>query len=112
MDPKKAAAKDKKDDKAKGKKGKKGGGEDEEEKKAPTLPPSEFCGFLRDGVQTYLKVWQDRDESNNFQQKHDAELIKEVLRPGILQEVLPMPNTSKHLESRVIMYLTTRRQGH
>ncbi len=35
-------------------------------------------------------MWQEgrlQSEANNLQQKHDPELIKEVLRPGVLQEV-------------------------
>ena len=28
----------------------------------------------------WLDVWQYRDESGNFEQKHDAELIKEAKR--------------------------------
>ena len=42
-----------------------------------------------------LQVWQEgrlQSEANNLQQKHDPELIKEVLRPGVLQEVRSHPN--------------------
>eukprot|EP00961_Rhodomonas_salina_P145591 1959459-Rhodomonas_salina.2 len=33
------------------------------------------------------QVWQDRDETHNFAQKYDAELIRDALRPGVRDEI-------------------------
>jgi hypothetical protein len=49
-----------------------------------------------------LQVWQEgrlQSEANNLQQKHDPELIKEVLRPGVLQEVRSQPATCRYLSA-------------
>ena len=32
-------------------------------------------------------MWQDRDETHNFPQKYDAELVREALRPGVRDEI-------------------------
>ena len=60
----------------KGKKGKgKGGGE--EEVAGWKMPPSEFFNSVESEVNEHGTVWQNRDESTNFQQRHDGEIIKE-----------------------------------
>merc|ERR1711970_298337 len=59
----------------KGKKGKKGGGE--EETPGWKMPKSEFFGGVESEVQTHDTVWKNRDESSNFPQRHDPEIIKE-----------------------------------
>ncbi|KAK3245248.1 hypothetical protein CYMTET_45172 [Cymbomonas tetramitiformis] len=83
---KKDAKKDpKKDDKGKGKKGK---GKDDapvEEKKEEC--PDYFVKLIEGSVQDYVNVWQDRDESTNFFQKYDAELVKDSLRGVVFEEV-------------------------
>jgi len=71
--------KDKKD--KKGKKGKgKGKGGDEEEEEGIKMQVSNFVPTVNEAAATYKDVWQFRDEINNFEQKHDAELIKEAKR--------------------------------
>jgi hypothetical protein len=34
-----------------------------------------------------VNTWQDRDESTNFFQKYDGELVKDALRPVVFEEV-------------------------
>ncbi len=38
-------------------------------------------------AQEFVAKWQDRDETNNFFQKHDVDLIKEELRPIVFEEI-------------------------
>eukprot|EP00111_Clytia_hemisphaerica_P004244 TCONS_00012119-protein len=82
--------KDKKDKKGKGKdkdkKGKKGKG-DEEEDVGIVFDPSAFVPTLSESSKMYRGVWENRDESLNFSQKHDVELIKEEKRVEIETEV-------------------------
>jgi hypothetical protein len=35
----------------------------------------------------FLAVWQPRDESDNFEQKHDSELIKEEKRVEVETDI-------------------------
>lgn len=38
-------------------------------------------------MQEFVAKWQDRDESANFFQRHDAELAKDELRPIVFEEI-------------------------
>lgn len=38
-------------------------------------------------MQEYVVKWQDRDERDNFFQKHDADLVKDELRPIVFEEI-------------------------
>lgn len=44
------------------------------------MTPSTFVPTINEGTDTYKGVWVDRDETENFSQKHDQELIKEEKR--------------------------------
>ena len=80
---KKADKKDKKD-KGKGKKGK----EEPEEEGMPKLQgKTELVVSMQEGVEVYEKVWDGKDETENFQQRHDIELGKEVVRPGVYEDL-------------------------
>ena len=85
-DDKDAGGKDaKKDDKGKDKDKK---GKDEEEDEGPQeLPVSDFVLKMQACTEKFCQVWQDRDETTNFSQKYDAELIREALRPGVRDEI-------------------------
>ena len=87
-DDKKKKGKDKKGKKGKGKKGKGGDDEEEKQEKPPPLTgPTELVTTMHTCVNLYDEVWLDRDESNNFAQKHDVELAKNVVRPNVMEEV-------------------------
>nr|XP_015209575.1 PREDICTED: IQ and AAA domain-containing protein 1-like isoform X1 [Lepisosteus oculatus] len=88
---KKTKGKDDKKDKGKNEKGKKdkdkkGKGEEEEE---PGLKmfPSAFLSEIENGHTTYTTVWETRNEAKNFNQTHEAELIKEEKRREIEDEI-------------------------
>ncbi|CAF4688221.1 unnamed protein product [Rotaria sp. Silwood1] len=73
----------------KGKKGKKGKkkkkGDDEE---GWTLPESQFVTeMMKPSTQTYQSFWETRDESNNFEQNHDNEIVKEEKRTEVQEEI-------------------------
>lgn len=79
---------DKKEDK--GKKKKKGKAKEEEgppEQPPQLTGPSEIVGTMAKGVGAYDTLWLDRDESDNFQQKHDVGLAKDKVRPNVEEEV-------------------------
>lgn len=38
-------------------------------------------------LQEFVAKWQDRDETDNFFQKYDAELVKDELRPLVFEEI-------------------------
>jgi len=72
--------KGKKDDKKKdAKKGK--GGEEEEE--GPPKEKSKYVMQMQSSFQEWSDKWQHRDEAANFAQKHDVELVKQMVRPDV-----------------------------
>ncbi|XP_072536868.1 dynein regulatory complex protein 11 isoform X2 [Salminus brasiliensis] len=62
-------------------------GEEEEEEPGLMMLPSAFLSELQKGQKTFSEVWQNRDESKNFIQRHEAELIKEEKRKKIEAEI-------------------------
>uniref|UniRef100_A0A8C8MMU9 ATPase AAA-type core domain-containing protein n=1 Tax=Oncorhynchus tshawytscha TaxID=74940 RepID=A0A8C8MMU9_ONCTS len=80
------STKGKEEKKDKGKKDK-GKGGDEEEESGLKMLPSAFLGELEVGHKTFGEVWQNRTESKNFSQRHEAELIKEEKRKEIEVEI-------------------------
>eukprot|EP01116_Phalansterium_solitarium_P018485 TRINITY_DN4902_c0_g1_i1.p1 TRINITY_DN4902_c0_g1~~TRINITY_DN4902_c0_g1_i1.p1 ORF type:complete len:633 (+),score=286.29 TRINITY_DN4902_c0_g1_i1:138-2036(+) len=84
---------------AKAKKGKNGTGrapafgtmkkkaDDEPKPPEVQLPPSNFLLAIQQSFETYTNVWANRDESSNFAQKFDPELVKEQLRPTVIEEI-------------------------
>jgi len=82
---KKSGKKDKKEKDKKGKKGK--GDKDEEEDEGWKMAPSHFVPSVKEASTSYQSIWQPRDESENFSQKHDVELIKEEKRMEVETEI-------------------------
>uniref|UniRef100_A0A4W6FHI7 Zgc:153738 n=1 Tax=Lates calcarifer TaxID=8187 RepID=A0A4W6FHI7_LATCA len=68
-------------------KGKKNKGKDEEEEAGLKMLPSAFLSDLEVGNKTFVDFWQTRNESKNFSQRHDVELIKEEKRKVIEAEI-------------------------
>jgi hypothetical protein len=97
--PGKDAKKDAKggDEKGKGKKddkkggeggGKKGkGGNDEPEAMPKLQGKTELTESMLKSVKEFEDTWDGRDESDNFQQKHDIDLGKTVVRPGVYEDI-------------------------
>ncbi|XP_029906335.1 dynein regulatory complex protein 11 isoform X2 [Myripristis murdjan] len=86
----KPKGKEEKKDKGKKDKGKKDKGKDgqeEEEEAGLKMLPSAFLSDLEVGNKTFEDVWQNRSESTNFSQRHEAELIKEEKRKEIEAEI-------------------------
>jgi len=77
---------DGKKDKGKKEKGKKGKGKDEDEA-ADAEPTSQFVPDIEQSVKDFVERWQDKDESGNFWQKYDPELVKEEVRPLVFEEI-------------------------
>ncbi|KAG1973514.1 dynein regulatory complex protein 11 isoform X2 [Pimephales promelas] len=68
-------------------KGKKGNVEDEEEEPGLKMLPSAFLADLKRECKTFSEVWKNRNESKNFSQRHELELIKEEKRKEIEVEI-------------------------
>eukprot|EP00604_Paraphysomonas_vestita_P001379 CAMPEP_0174818202 /NCGR_PEP_ID=MMETSP1107-20130205/836_1 /TAXON_ID=36770 /ORGANISM="Paraphysomonas vestita, Strain GFlagA" /LENGTH=459 /DNA_ID=CAMNT_0016029731 /DNA_START=64 /DNA_END=1444 /DNA_ORIENTATION=- len=48
---------------------------------------TELTSSMFQYVKEFEEVWENRDESENFQQRHDVELAKDVVRPGVFEEI-------------------------
>lgn len=54
----------------------------------PSLPlQTHAARFLVAGHRHFSGVWEDRDESDNFAQKHDVSLAKDKIRPSVVEEI-------------------------
>ncbi|XP_029355304.1 dynein regulatory complex protein 11 [Echeneis naucrates] len=69
-------------------KGKKDKGKKEDETEAGLkMLPSAFLSDLELGNKIYIDVWKNRNESKNFSQRHEVELIKEEKRKVIEADI-------------------------
>ncbi|XP_017393226.1 dynein regulatory complex protein 11 [Cebus imitator] len=72
----------------KAKKQKKGTKEkNKEEDKEWKMSPSVFLSAMKEGNNTYKDIWMNKDESWNFSQDYDPELIKEEKRKELESEI-------------------------
>lgn len=69
----------------------------------PVIPPSAFLADLHQATKKYLSLWAERDEESNFAQvllgfsgglsnnchpqKHEMDLVRELLRPQVEEEI-------------------------
>ncbi|XP_053710432.1 dynein regulatory complex protein 11 isoform X1 [Synchiropus splendidus] len=60
---------------------------DEEEDAGLKLQPSAFLADLELGCTTFVDFWQTRNESTNFNQRHEIELVKEEKRVEVEEEI-------------------------
>lgn len=72
-----------KDAKGKGKPAKDAG----EDAAPPAQITSIFVPEIEQAVQDFVAKWQERDESMNFAQKYDPDLVKDELRPVVFEEI-------------------------
>ncbi|KAL5266277.1 hypothetical protein ACHWQZ_G003637 [Mnemiopsis leidyi] len=98
----------KKKGKKKGGKGKEGGGDDEEGFK---MVPSMFIPGIEEASSTYEDIWKHRDETENFQQKYDAELIKELKRFEVEDEVRLLVDAQMREELKQLKEAIERDKG-
>ena len=98
---KKDAKGDKKEDKKGGKGGKNKGAADSKDE--PAMPKLQEKTDTTNGMVNLVKefesIWENKDESDNFQQKHDIELSKQVVRPNVYEEI------RKQVDSMLVMNL-------
>jgi len=86
-DAKKAdKAKDAKGKDAKGKGGKKGKGAEEEEEVQDSGPSHMVAQFV-ERINEYTEMWENRNEENNFDQRHDIELARKNVEPIVEAEL-------------------------
>jgi len=87
-DGKKGGKDAKKDDKAKkGKDAKKGKGGVAEEEEVHEVGPSAVVQQFVEQINQYTETWENRDESNNFDQRHDVELARKSVFPIVEAEL-------------------------
>eukprot|EP00727_Mastigamoeba_balamuthi_P006027 m51a1_g2043 hypothetical protein (804) ;mRNA; f:1363158-1366428 len=53
----------------------------------PVIPASFFLTDIHSGGQKYAQTWQAKDETKNLSQKHDSEMLRQMLRPEIEKEI-------------------------
>eukprot|EP00899_Mesostigma_viride_P008882 jgi/Mesvir1/17996/Mv09337-RA.2 len=58
-----------------------------EEEKPPETMSRIFVQHIQNCLKDFVANWQDKDESDNFFQKHDPEMIKEAVRPVVFEEI-------------------------
>ena len=63
-----------------------GRGADSDEDKID-IPPSAYLVDIQDRVNTFLSLWQDADEGDNFQQRADEGIIREEALPVVEREL-------------------------
>lgn len=59
----------------------------QEESDGLNVPASVFLEKLRTQASKFAGFWELRDEEWNFAQKHDPEIIKDLLRPAVREEI-------------------------
>ncbi|KAJ1187789.1 hypothetical protein NDU88_004559 [Pleurodeles waltl] len=101
--------KGKKDKESAKKKGKKGKGEEEDE--GWKMAPSRFLPDMTEGDQLYKGVWQRRDETWNFHQRHDEELIREEKRKEVEEEVRVQVDELMRQELKNLKLAVDREKG-
>ncbi|XP_073332987.1 dynein regulatory complex protein 11 [Pagrus major] len=79
--------KGKEEKKEKGKKDKGKDEEEEEEEAGLKMLPSAFLPDLEVGNKTFVDFWKTRNESRNFNQRHEVELIQEEKRKDVETEI-------------------------
>mmetsp|Transcript_73145 Transcript_73145/g.169629 ORF Transcript_73145/g.169629 Transcript_73145/m.169629 type:complete len:852 (-) Transcript_73145:64-2619(-) len=73
---------------AKGKGGKKGKGAEPEVQEEPVeVGPSAVVRQFVEQIDQYTKMWENRDERNNFDQRHDVELARKSVYPIVEAEL-------------------------
>jgi len=67
---------------------KKGKSEEEDTDAMPKLQgKTDLTSGMLKNVQEYESTWDGRDETDNFQQKHDVDIAKTVVRPGVYEDI-------------------------
>uniref|UniRef100_UPI003AAA3AAD dynein regulatory complex protein 11 n=1 Tax=Centroberyx gerrardi TaxID=166262 RepID=UPI003AAA3AAD len=108
----KRGGKDKKKDKKGRSKGKKGKEEPEKEEETGwTMPPSSFLPTVVEGAKMYRDVWRSRDESQNFLQRFDAQLVREEKRLEVEEEVRVQVDELMRQELRSLKLVVDRDKG-
>ncbi|KAM3857053.1 dynein regulatory complex protein 11 [Diretmus argenteus] len=110
MKDKKDGKEKKKDKKGKGK-GKKGREEPEEEEEGWTMPPSNFLPSVLEGAKMYTDVWQGRDESQNFLQRFDTQLVREEKRMEVEEEIRVQVDELMRQELKNLRLVVDRDKG-
>lgn len=72
---------------------------------------SNFVPTVNEAAATYKDVWQFRDETGNFEQKHDAELIKEAKRIEVEEEIRKQVDELMRQELKNLKMAVDREKG-
>ncbi|KAI5108887.1 IQ and AAA domain-containing protein 1 isoform X1 [Silurus meridionalis] len=108
----KNTVKEKKKDKKGKTKGKVGKADTaEEEEKGWKMSPSNFLPTVVQGTKIYQEVWQARDESQNFNQHFDPELVREEKRMEVEVEIRVQVDELMRQELKNLKLVVDRDKG-
>ena len=77
----------KKEKKKKEKKKKGGKKKKKKDDDGPSFEESQFVKHIQEATVKYAQAWERKEEKDNFEQKHDPQLIKEALMDGTTEKV-------------------------
>ncbi|XP_077664914.1 IQ and AAA domain-containing protein 1-like [Eretmochelys imbricata] len=104
--------KDKKDkEKTKEGKQKKGKDKKQEEDEGLKLALSKFLPVISEGFTQYQTIWGNRDESNNFEQRYEPELIKAQKRKEVEKELRLQVDELMREELQLLKLAVDRDEG-
>ncbi|CEM19665.1 unnamed protein product [Vitrella brassicaformis CCMP3155] len=103
-DPKKKKDEKKKEPKKDNKKKKKG--EEDIEPVEQQVGPSGAVIKIKESIDEYMSTWKGRDESRNFDQRHDPALTRATVRPTVEEEIRQQVDAliKEELENLINMY--------
>ncbi len=73
--------------KGKGKKGPAGGDDEEDDKQVVKIGPSEIVQKFDEFYEDYNKIWADKDEAENYQQRFDRGMAHDEMLPVVQDEL-------------------------
>ncbi|XP_030637612.1 dynein regulatory complex protein 11 [Chanos chanos] len=92
-------------------KGKKEKGEVEEEENGWKIGPSNFLPTVVEGAKMYREVWKRRDERHNFEQRFDAQLVREEKREEVEEEIRVQVDELMRQELKNLKLVVDREKG-
>ncbi|XP_076848767.1 dynein regulatory complex protein 11 isoform X2 [Brachyhypopomus gauderio] len=107
----KSTGNEKKDEKKKEKKGKAKGPGGAESSEGWKMRPSGFLHTVSEGSRLYREVWQARDESHNFPQRFDPQLVREEKRREVEEEVRVQVDEIMKQELKTLKLVVDRDKG-
>ncbi|XP_007904066.2 dynein regulatory complex protein 11 [Callorhinchus milii] len=81
------------------------------EEESWTMQPSNFLPEVKEGHETYKEIWLIRNETGNFQQMHDVQLIREHVRRDLEEELRIQVDELMRQELKNLKLIIDRDEG-